>query len=133
GSPEPAVAVVPLLPVPVVVGGVEPVVVSCGNVTVCEGSVEVDVPPVDPPVPDVPVVAGGSGVVGVMLFRFGSGFAFVSVGGTVVVLLEPVPVPAPVPVVSPDEVCVVPVPEVDPVPVESFCGRVIPCCSCASA
>jgi hypothetical protein len=135
GSPEPEVAVVSLLPVPVVVGGVEPVVVSCGKVTVCEGSVDVVVPPVVPPVPDVSVVVGGFGLVGVMLFRFGSGFAFVSVGGTVVVLLEPVPVPVPgeVPVVLPDDVCVVPVPEVDPVPVELPCGRVMPCCSWASA
>ena len=148
GSPGPDVAVVPSVPVPVVVVGVEPVVVSCGSVTVCDESVDVVVPPVAPPVPDVSVVVGGFGLVGVMLFRFGSGFAFVSVGGTVVVL-EPVPVPVPVPVVlppvvvppvvvppvfePPDEVCVVPVPDVDPVPVELLCGSVMPCCNCASA
>jgi hypothetical protein len=138
GSPVPEVAVVPSEPPVVVVDGVVVVDVSCGSVLDCDVSVVVVVePPVVVPVPDVsPVVAGGSGFVGVMLFRFGSGFAFVSVGGTVVVF-EPVPVVVSVlPVVlvvvvfEPDAGVCVFEPDED---VVLFCGRVRPCCSWASA
>jgi len=99
GSVVPLVAVVSVPPC-VVAGGVVPVDVSCGSVTDCDVTVVDRV--VVPPVLERPVVvlAGGSGVVGVMLFTFGSGAAFVSPGGPVVVLISAL-VPRPVVVFVP--------------------------------
>ncbi len=139
GSVVPLVTVVSLPPC-VVVGGVEPVDVSCGSVTDCD--VSVVEPVVVPPVFDVSVVvaAGGSGVVGVMLFTFGSGAAFVSAGGTVVVL---VPLPVLVSLVVfvfvlevwllLEDDCVLVELELELDDVELGCGSVRLCCSWASA
>jgi hypothetical protein len=129
GSPVPVLAVVPS-PLVVVGGGVELVVVSCGSATDWEVSVvAVELPVAPPPVLDVSVVpvAGGSGVVGVMLLTFWSGAAFVSAGGTLVVELPASVLVGELDVGVSAGDCVVCGLVLDEVSV--CCGGVSPCCN----